>query len=129
MGADMNQAVKAIAEAEAYPGPSLVIGYAPCINHGIKKGMSKAQDEEKLAVECGYWQNFRFNPANAKPFTLDSKEPDFDKHIEFLNGEVRYSSLALKDKERAEALQRKNLENAKAQRKHLEELVKMYDGE
>ena len=129
MGADMNQAVKAIAEAEAYPGPSLVIGYAPCINHGIKKGMSKAQDEEKLAVECGYWQNFRFNPANDKPFTLDSKEPDFNKHIEFLNGEVRYSSLVLKDKERAEALQQKNLESAKAQRKHLEELVKMYDGE
>ncbi len=129
MGADMNQAVKAIAEAEAYPGPSLVIGYAPCINHGIKKGMAKAQDEEKLAVECGYWQNFRFNPANEKPFTLDSKEPDFDKHIEFLNGEVRYSSLALKDKARAEELQQRNLANAKAQRKHLEDLVKMYDAE
>ena len=127
MGADMNQAVKAIAEAEAYPGPSLVIGYAPCINHGIKKGMAKAQDEEKLAVECGYWQNFRFNPANEKPFTLDSKTPDFDKHIEFLNGEVRYSSLALKDKARAEELQQRNLANAKAQRKHLEDLVKMYD--
>ena len=127
MGADMNQAVKAIAEAEAYPGPSLVIAYAPCINHGIKKGMSKAQDEEKLAVECGYWQNFRFNPANEKPFSLDSKEPDFDKHIEFLNGEVRYSSLALKDKARAEALQQKNLENAKAQRKHLESLNEVYN--
>ncbi|MBQ8934631.1 MAG: pyruvate:ferredoxin (flavodoxin) oxidoreductase [Lachnospiraceae bacterium] len=127
MGADMNQAVKAIAEAEAYPGPSLVIAYAPCINHGIKKGMSKAQDEEKLAVECGYWQNFRFNPANEKPFSLDSKEPDFDKHIEFLNGEVRYSSLVLKDKARAEALQQKNLENAKAQRKHLESLNEVYN--
>ena len=127
MGADMNQAVKAIAEAEAYPGPSLVIAYAPCINHGIKKGMSKAQDEEKLAVECGYWQNFRFNPANEKPFSLDSKEPDFDKHIEFLNGEVRYSSLALKDKARAEALQQKNLESAIAQRKHLESLNEVYN--
>ena len=127
MGADMNLAVKAIAEAEAYPGPSLVIAYAPCINHGIKKGMSKAQEEEKLAVECGYWQNFRFNPANEKPFSLDSKEPDFDKHIEFLNGEVRYSSLALKDKARAEALQQKNLENAKAQRKHLESLNEVYN--
>ena len=63
MGADYNQTVKAIAEAEAYPGPSLIIAYAPCINHGIKKGMSKAQTEEQLAVECGYWNNFRFNPA------------------------------------------------------------------
>ena len=127
MGADYNQAVKAIAEAEAYPGPSLIIAYAPCINHGIKKGMGKAMDEEALAVECGYWQNFRFNPASAKPFSLDSKEPDFSKHIEFLNGEVRYSSLALKDKDRAEALQQKNLENAKAQRKHLESLVEVYN--
>ncbi len=63
MGADFNQTVKAIAEAEAYPGPSLIIAYAPCINHGIKKGMSKAQTEEELAVKCGYWHNFRFNPA------------------------------------------------------------------
>ena len=63
MGGDFNQTVKAIAEAEAYPGPSLIIAYAPCINHGIKKGMSKAQTEEQLAVECGYWNNFRFNPA------------------------------------------------------------------
>ncbi len=78
MGADFNQTVKAIAEAEAYPGPSLIIAYAPCINHGIKKGMSKAQTEEKLAVDCGYWNNFRFNPAAEKgsKFTLDSKQPD-----------------------------------------------------
>ncbi|MDO4960862.1 MAG: pyruvate:ferredoxin (flavodoxin) oxidoreductase [Eubacteriales bacterium] len=127
MGADYNQAVKAIAEAEAYPGPSIIMAYAPCINHGIKKGMSKAMDEEALAVECGYWQNFRFNPANEKPFTLDSKTPDFSKHIDFLNGEVRYSSLALKDKERAAALQAKNLENAKKQRAHLESLVEVYN--
>ena len=75
MGGDFNQTVKAIAEAEAYPGPSLIIAYAPCINHGIKKGMSKAQTEEQLAVECGYWNNFRFNPAAEKgsKFTLDSK--------------------------------------------------------
>ena len=66
MGADFNQTVKAIAEAEAYPGPSLIIAYAPCINHGIKKGMSKAQTEEELAVKCGYWHNFRFNPAKRK---------------------------------------------------------------
>ena len=74
MGADFNQTVKAIAEAEAYPGPSLIIAYAPCINHGIKKGMSKAQTEEQLAVECGYWNNFRFNPAaEGNKFSLDSK--------------------------------------------------------
>ena len=76
MGADFNQTVKAITEAEAYPGPSLIIAYAPCINHGIKKGMSKAQTEEQLAVECGYWNNFRFNPgAEGDKFFLDSKEP------------------------------------------------------
>ena len=97
MGADFNQTVKAIAEAEAYPGPSLIIAYAPCINHGIKKGMSKAQTEEQLAVECGYWNNFRFNPAAGRhiSFTLDSKAPDLaeiTKH--FLNGEVRYNALA-----------------------------------
>ena len=78
MGADYNQTVKALAEAEAYPGPSLIIAYAPCINHGIKKGMSKAQTEEKLAVECGYWHNFRFNPAAEKKFSLDSKAPTGD---------------------------------------------------
>ena len=91
MGADYNQTVKAIAEAEAYPGPSLIIAYAPCINHGIKKGMSKAQTEEQLAVEAGYWHNFRFNPAakaEGKPaFTLDSKAPTGDL-MEFLDGEV-----------------------------------------
>ena len=70
MGADYNQTVKAIAEAEAYPGPSLIIAYAPCINHGIKKGMSKAQTEEKLAVESGYWHMFRFNPAAEKKFVV-----------------------------------------------------------
>ena len=75
----MTQTVKAIAEAEAYPGPSLIIAYAPCINHGIKKGMDKAQTEEKLAVECGYWNNFRYNPAaEGKKFTLDSKAPTGD---------------------------------------------------
>ena len=73
MGGDFNQTVKAIAEAEAYPGPSLIIAYAPCINHGIKKGMSKAQTEEKLAVDCGYWNNFRFNPAAEKAARLFAK--------------------------------------------------------
>ena len=126
MGADMNQTVKAIAEAEAYPGPSLIIAYAPCINHGIRKGMSKAQTEEKLAVECGYWYNFRFNPAAENKFTLDSKAPDFSKHREFLNGEVRYSSLSLKNPERAEKLFGENQSDAEQRRKYLEGLVQLY---
>ncbi|MDO4438162.1 MAG: pyruvate:ferredoxin (flavodoxin) oxidoreductase [Eubacteriales bacterium] len=126
MGADMNQAVKAIAEAEAYPGPSLIIAYAPCINHGIRKGMGKAQTEEKLAVECGYWHNFRFNPLAENKFTLDSKQPDFTKHRDFLNGEVRYSSLALKNPERAAKLYAQNQADAEARRKYLEGLVDLY---
>ena len=128
MGADMNQTVKAIAEAEAYPGPSLIIAYAPCINHGIRKGMSKAQTEEKLAVECGYWYNFRFNPLAENKFSLDSKAPDFSKHQEFLNGEVRYSSLALKNPERAAKLYAENQADAEARRKYLEGLVELYKG-
>ena len=127
MGADMNQAIKAISEAEAYPGPSIIIAYAPCINHGIRKGMGKAQTEEQLAVECGYWYNFRFNPQAAEnKFTLDSKAPDFTKHNEFLKGEVRYSSLSLKNPERAEKLQAQNLSDAEARRKYLEGLVELY---
>lgn len=97
MGADQNQLMKAITEAEAYDGPSLIIAYAPCINHGIRKGMGSSQLEGKLAVACGYWANWRYNPALAaagkNPFVLDSKEPDFSKFQEFLMGEVRYSSL------------------------------------
>ena len=97
MGADQNQLLKAITEAEAYPGPSLIIAYAPCINHGIRKGMGCSQLEAKLAVECGYWANYRYNPqlvgTDKNPFSLDSKEPDFGKFQEFLQGEVRYSSL------------------------------------
>ncbi len=92
MGADQNQLLKAITEAEAYPGPSLIIAYSPCINHGIRKGMGSSQLEGKLAVQCGYWANWRYNPVTKK-FTLDSKEPDFGKFQEFLMGEVRYSSL------------------------------------
>ena len=125
MGADFNQTVKAIAEAEAYPGPSLIIAYAPCINHGIKKGMSKAQTEEKLAVECGYWHNFRFNPAAEKKFSLDSKAPTGD-YQEFLKGEVRYASLALKNPERAKDLAAKNEEEAKARYSYLTRLVTLY---
>ncbi len=98
MGASYDQCLKAMREAEAYPGPSLVIAYAPCINHGIKRGMGKAQAEQAAAVECGYWHLWRFNPAleeeGKNPFTLDSKEPQWDKFQEFLQGEVRYASLA-----------------------------------
>ena len=98
MGASYDQCLKAIREAEAYPGPSLVIAYAPCINHGIKRGMGKAQAEQAAAVECGYWHLWRYNPAleeeGKNPFILDSKEPQWDKFQEFLQGEVRYASLA-----------------------------------
>lgn len=107
MGADYHQCVKAFAEAERYPGPSLIIAYAPCIAHGIKAGMTNAQMEEKLAVEAGYWYNFRYNPAKKEtgenPFVLDSKEPSGD-FFEFLNGEVRYNALLRADEQRAKAL-------------------------
>jgi len=97
MGADQAQCLKAIREAEAYPGPSLIIAYAPCINHGLKAGMGKAQAEEAKAVECGYWHLWRFNPAleeeGKNPFILDSKEPDYSKFQDFLKGEVRYASV------------------------------------
>lgn len=125
MGADYNQTVKALAEAEAYNGPSLIIAYAPCINHGIKKGMSKAMTEEKLAVETGYWNNFRFNPEAENKFSLDSKTPTGD-YQEFLKGEVRYASLALKDPERANKLFEQNEENAKERFTYLEKLVTLY---
>ena len=99
MGADQAQCLKAIREAEAYPGPSLVIAYAPCINHGLKAkgGMGKSQAEEAKAVECGYWHLWRYNPTLAdegkNPFSLDSKEPDWSKFQDYLNGEVRFLSL------------------------------------
>ena len=99
MGADQSQCLKAFKEAEAWHGPSLVIAYAPCINHGLKAkgGMGKSQAEEAKAVECGYWQLWRYNPALAEegknPFTLDSKEPQWDKFQDFLEGEVRFLSL------------------------------------
>ncbi|WP_333685392.1 pyruvate:ferredoxin (flavodoxin) oxidoreductase [Enterocloster lavalensis] len=126
MGADMAQTVKAIAEAEAYPGPSLIIAYAPCINHGIKKGMDKAQTEEKLAVECGYWNNFRYNPAAEKKFSLDSKAPKLETYQDFLKGEVRYMSLAMKNPERAANLFAKNEQEAKERYAYLEKLVTLY---
>ena len=129
MGADYAQTVKAIAEAEAYPGPSLILAYAPCINHGIKKGMSKAQTEEKLAVETGYWNNFRFNPAAEKKFTLDSKAPNMEGYQDFLKGEVRYASLAMKNPERAAKLFEKNEAEAKERYEYLSKLVTLYGNE
>ena len=125
MGADFNQTVKALAEAEAYPGPSLIIAYAPCINHGIKKGMSKAQTEEELAVKCGYWHNFRFNPAAENKFTLDSKEPT-DDYQAFLDGEVRYNSLKRSNPEKAARLFALNEEQAKDRYTYLKKLVTLY---
>ena len=126
MGADFNQTVKAIAEAEAYPGPSLIIAYAPCINHGIKKGMSKAQTEEELAVKCGYWHNFRFNPAAENKFSLDSKAPTAEGYQEFLDGEVRYNSLKRSNPEKAARLFAKNESEAKERYEYLNKLVTLY---
>jgi pyruvate-ferredoxin/flavodoxin oxidoreductase len=97
MGADQSQCLKAFREAEAYDGPSIIIAYAPCINHGLKKGMGKSQAEEKAAVECGYWHLWRYNPSleaeGKNPFSLDSKEPDWSKFQDFLKGEVRFASV------------------------------------
>ena len=126
MGGDMQQTVKALAEAEAYPGPSLIIAYAPCINHGIKKGMNKAQTEEKLALECGYWNNFRYNPAAEKKFTLDSKAPKMENYQEFLKGEVRYLSLTMKNPARAAELFARNEQEAKERYEYLSKLVALY---
>ena len=127
MGADYNQCIKAIAEAESYNGPSLIIGYAPCINHGIKGGMSIAQTEEKKAVEAGYWHLYRYDPRLAaegkNPFQLDSKAPTAD-YKDFIMGEVRYNSLARANPERAEKLFGHAVENAKARYDYLVDLAK-----
>ena len=117
MGANQAQYFKAIKEAEAYPGPSIVICYAPCINHGIKTGMGRTQYEEKLAVECGYWHLYRFNPAEEEAgqngFHLDSKEPDWSKFQNFIMGEVRYNSLLKTFPEEAKELFAKTEQFAK----------------
>ena len=130
MGADFNQTVKAIAEAEAYPGPSLIIAYAPCINHGIKKGMAKAQTEEELAVKVGYWHNFRFNPAaEGNKFSLDSKAPSMEDYQAFLDGEVRYNSLKRQNPEKAARLFAKNEAEAKARFEYLQKLIALHSAE
>lgn len=117
MGANQSQYLKAIMEAESYPGPSVIIAYAPCINHGLRAGMGKSQLEAKLAVECGYWQLYRYNPLleqeGKNPFVLDSKEPDFGKFREFLMGEVRYTSLQKEFPDKAETLFKAAEEDAK----------------
>ena len=115
LGADKNQTIKAITEAESYNGPSLIIAYAPCISHGIKKGMTNTPDEQKKAVECGYWSLYRYNPTlkgEKNPFTLDSKEPKSDFR-DFLMGEVRYAALAKVFPELAEELFAKTEKDAK----------------
>ncbi len=130
MGADMNQTLKAIQEAEAYPGPSLIIGYAPCEMHSIKGGMINCQKEMKKAVDCGYWHMFRFNPAlkeqGKNPFIIDSKEATGD-YKEFIMNEARYSSLMRANPERANALFEEAAQNSKARYDHLLRLSKLYE--
>ena len=125
MGADMNQTLKAMAEAEAYPGPSIIIGYAPCEMHSIKGGMANCQDEMKKAVEAGYWHMFRFNPAAEKKFTLDSKAPTADYQA-FINSEARYTRLAQQFPERAKELFEKAEATAKAKYERLVKFVDFY---
>ena len=129
MGADYNQCLKAFNEAESYHGPSIIIAYAPCINHGIRGGMGISQTEEKKAVAAGYWNLFRYDPrkvgTDESAFSLDSKAPTAD-YKEFIEGEVRYSSLKRANPERAEKLFDKAEENAKAHLAYLEKLKTLY---
>jgi len=129
MGASNSQYFKAIKEAEAYPGPSLIIAYSPCINHGLRDGMGKTQAQTKLAVEAGYWHMYRFNPlleAEGKnPFQLDSKEPDWSKFQDYLNTEVRYTSLIKAFPKEAEVLFKAAEENAKWRYKSYQRLAAM----
>ncbi len=132
MGADYNQCVKAFAEAESYHGPSIIIAYAPCINHGIKGGMGTAQTEIKRAVEAGYWHTFRFDPRNTlegrNPFTLDSKPP-VSNYQDFIMNEVRYNALARQNPERAKELFAKAEKNAQDKYEHLLRYGRLYDVE
>jgi pyruvate-ferredoxin/flavodoxin oxidoreductase len=130
MGADQNQTIKAMVEAESYNGPSLIIGYAPCEMHGVKGGMTNCQSEMKKAVAAGYWHNFRYDPRKkaegANPFTLDSKEPTAD-YKEFINSETRYSRLVKAFPERAEMLFEKAANHAKDRYDYLTKLAKLYE--
>ncbi|MEE4258069.1 MAG: pyruvate:ferredoxin (flavodoxin) oxidoreductase [Bacteroidales bacterium] len=129
MGASQSQFFKALKEAEAYPGPSLIIAYSPCINHGLRRGMGKSQEEMKHAVESGYWQMYRYNPLleeeGKNPFTLDSKEPDWSLFNSFLNGEVRYTSLKKTFPAEAERLQAIAEANAKWRYNNYKRLAEM----
>ena len=126
MGANMIQTLKAIKEAEAYPGPSIIIAYSPCEMHSIKGGMTNCQSEMKKAVECGYWNLFRYNPAaETGKFTLDSKAPA-GGYRDFLMNEARYNRLTREFPDRAENLFERNEENAKARYEHLQRLIEMY---
>ena len=127
MGANPAQTIKAIAEAEAYDGPSLIIGYSPCEMHAIKGGMMNCQAEMKKAVECGYWNLFRFNPEAEQKFTLDSKAPA-GGYQEFLMNEARYNRLTREFPERATELFARNEEAAKERYEHLTKLVTLYGG-
>ena len=117
MGYDQAQTLKAIREAESYPGPAIVIAYCPCLEHGIKAGMSCTQEEMKKAVECGYWHLYRYDPrriAEGKnPFQLDSPEPDSSKMMDYLKGENRYASLQINFPDRAQRLYEKTVQDAK----------------
>ena len=130
MGADMNQLLKALSEAEAYHGPSLVIGYAPCEMHGVKGGMQNCQLEMKKAVDAGYWQMFRYNPAlkaeGKNPLTIDSKEPTAN-YVDFIKSETRYARLAQAFPERAEKLFAQAEANAKAKYERLQKMGKLYE--
>ena len=130
MGADNNQTLKALQEAEAYPGPSLVIGYAPCEMHSIKGGMANCQSEMKKAVDCGYWNLFRYNPAlkaeGKNPFTLDSKAPVSENYRQFILNEARYSALTRSFPERAETLFAKAEATSVERYKHLLRLKDLY---
>ena len=129
MGANTAQTIKAITEAEAYNGPSLIIGYAPCEMHSIKGGMMNCQKEMKKAVDCGYWNMLRYNPAapeGTNPFTLDSKEPA-GGYREFMMNEARYARLTREFPERAEELFARNEEAAKARYEHLLKLKDLYE--
>ena len=128
MGANPAQTIKAITEAEAYNGPSLIIGYSPCEMHSIKGGMINCQKEMKKAVECGYWNLFRFNPAaEGEKFVVDSKEPKEDGYRAFLMNEARYSRLTREFPERAEGLFTRNEDAAKERYEHLTKLIDLYD--
>ena len=127
---DRNQTLKALTEAEAYPGPSIVIGYAPCEMHGVKGGMKNCQEEMKKAVLAGYWQMFRFNPAakaeGKNPFTLDSKEPTAS-YLDFIKSENRYARLMQQFPDRAEVLFAKAEAAAKAKYDRLTKYAKLYE--